>query len=177
MNSDDGAPPPPWWQVVTVGRNPRVTLVRLLVLVALTFLAFRYGFVPIRVTGISMLPSYRDGERRWISPLAARIQGLHRGDVVAVETSGRQLLYLKRVIGLPGERVRIRNGTVQINGEELEETYVAPDRAKWNWPTNSTERVLGPQEFFVVGDNRGMAMDAHYFGVAQRGRILGKLVR
>lgn len=160
-----------------MGRNPRVTLLRLLALVALTFLAFRYGFVPIRVTGISMLPGYRDGERRWISPLAARIQGLQRGDVLAVESTGRQLLYLKRLVGLPGERVRIVNGVVQINGEALEEPYVAPDRAKWNWPTNSAERVLGPQEYFVVGDNRGMAMDAHYFGVAQRGRILGKLVR
>ena len=71
-----------------------MTLVRLLVLVALTFLAFRYGFVPICVTGISMLPSYRDGNDAGSVPWrpASRVAP---GDVVAVETSGRQLLYLK----------------------------------------------------------------------------------
>ncbi|MBN8247993.1 MAG: signal peptidase I [Verrucomicrobia bacterium] len=170
-------PRPPWWQVIAVGRNPRLTLVRLLALVVLTVVTFRVAFVPVRVTGISMLPGYKDGERRWISPLLTRIQGLRRGDVVAIRTSGRRLLYLKRIIGLPGERVRILQGQVQVDGNPLAESYVAPDRLKWNWPTHGTERVLGPAEYLVIGDNRSMPADAHYFGVADRERILGKLVR
>lgn len=177
MNSLEGAPPAPWWQVIAVGRNPRLTLVRLLALVALTLLIFRFGVVPVRVTGISMMPTFKDGERRWISPVWARLRGLDRGDVVAIETSGRRLLYLKRIVGLPGERVQIRKGEVLVDGQPLAEPYVAPERAKWNWPTNGTERTLGPQEFLVIGDNRGMPVDAHYFGVADRQRILGKLIR
>ncbi|MEN9677528.1 MAG: hypothetical protein RIS76_3424 [Verrucomicrobiota bacterium] len=177
MNSSEGAPPAPWWQVIAVGRNPRVTLVRLLALAGLTVLIFRHGVIPVRVTGISMQPAYRDGERRWISPLWARFDGLHRGDVVAIQTSGRKLLYLKRILGLPGERVRIRKGEVLINDDPLTEPYVAPQRAKWNWPTNGLDRTLGIDEYLVVGDNRSMPADSHYFGVADRDRILGKLIR
>jgi len=170
-------PRPPWWQVIAVGRNPRVTVVRLLVLVALTVVIFRVAFLPIRVTGISMLPNYKDGERRWISPLLTRLQGLRRGDVVAIRTSGREVLYLKRIIGLPGERIRITRGEVRVDGELLSEPYVATNRFQWNWPTNGTDRVLGPGEYLVIGDNRSMAANAHYFGVADRDRILGKLMR
>lgn len=177
MNSSEASPPAPWWRVMAVGRNPRVTLIRLLVLAGLTVFAFREGFFPVRVTGISMLPGFRDGERRWISPMWARFNGLHRGDVVAIRTSGRQLLYLKRIVGLPGERVRIRKGEVLINDEPLSEPYVAADRARWNWPTNGMDRALGSDEFFVVGDNRGMPAASHYFGIAERKRILGKLIR
>lgn len=169
--------PAPWWQVIAVGRNPRLTLIRLVALVALTLWMFRYGLVPVRVSGISMVPSFRDGERRWISPALTRFQGLQRGDVVAIQTSGRHTLYLKRILGLPGERVRIERGVVRINGEPLSEPYLAPDPAAWTWPTNGTDRVIGPSEYFVVGDNRSMAQDAHYFGLADRSRILGKVVR
>lgn len=166
----------PWWMVATLGRNPRVTLIRLLILVALTFLTFRYVFVPIRVTGISMAPTYRDGERRWISPLLTQMKGLHRGDVVAIQMSGRHVMFLKRILGLPGEQVQIKRGVLFVNGERVEEPYVG-QRAPWNWPTNGLPRTLGPGEFLVVGDNRTMPAEHHYFGVADRHRILGKLVR
>ena len=169
--------PAPWWRVVIVGRNPQVTFVRLLVTILLTLLAFQYVFVPVRVTGISMSPAYKDGERRWVSPLLARLQGIHRGDVVSIQTSGRQVMYLKRVIGLPGERVQIRKGDILVNGDRLEEPYILNRSPAWNWPTNGTERLLGPEEYLVVGDNRAMPMDSHYFGVADRRRILGKVLR
>ncbi len=168
--------PTPWWRVVIVGRNPRVTAIRLLVTVLLTVLAFQYVIVPVRVTGISMSPAYKDGERRWVSPLLARVHGIHRGDVVSIQTTGRQVMYLKRVIGLPGEQVQIRKGDVFVNGDRLEEPYILNRSPAWNWPTNGTERVLGPDEFLVVGDNRAMPMDSHYFGVADRRRILGKVI-
>lgn len=177
MESPADKSPTPWWRVVAVGRNPRVTVVRLLVTILLTFLAFRYAIVPVRVTGISMSPAYKDGERRWVSPLLARFQGIDRGDVVSIQTSGRQVMYLKRVVGLPGERVQIRKGDVLVNGDRLEEPYILNRSPAWNWPTNGNERLLGPGEYLVVGDNRAMPMDSHYFGVADRHRILGKVLR
>jgi type IV secretory pathway protease TraF len=54
---------------------------------------------------------------------------------------------------------------------------VAPQRAKWNWPTNGLDRTLGANEYLVIGDNRSMPADSHYFGVADRDRILGKLIQ
>jgi signal peptidase I len=169
--------PVPWWRVVAVGRNPRVTAIRLLALILLTVLTFQYALVPIRVTGISMSPGLKDGERKWISPLMARLTGIRRGDVVAIQTSGRQVMYLKRVIGLPGERVQIRKGDVYINGNLLPEPYLFNRSTAWDWPKDGQPRLLGPNDYFVVGDNRAMPPQNHYFGVADRSRILGKVIR
>ncbi len=177
MNSPELAAPVPWWKVASVGRNPRVTLIRLSVLILLTFLGFRYVFVPIRVTGISMTPGFKDGERRWVSPLWMRWSGIARGDVVAIQMTGRHGMLLKRVVGLPGERIRITKGNVLIDDEMLVEPYIFNRSASWNWPTNSPERLLGPGEYFVVGDNRAMPLENHYHGIAERHRILGKIIR
>lgn len=86
-------------------------------------------------------------------------------------------MYLKRVIGLPGERIRIAKGDVLVDGEPLSEPYLLNRSPAWNWPTNGADRILGPDEYFVVGDNRAMPLENHYFGVADRKRILGKVVR
>jgi signal peptidase I len=84
---------------------------------------------------------------------------------------------VKRVIGLPGERVAIRNGTVYINGEPLDEPYVRLKRRPWNYPKNSSEpRELGPNEYFIVGDNRSLGEDYHDFGVVNESRIIGKVI-
>jgi signal peptidase I len=85
-------------------------------------------------------------------------------------------LYLKRIIGLPGERVRIVRGTVLVNGEPLDEPYV-PKRAPWDWPTDRPEWKLGAGEFLFIGDNRTMPMRDHEFGVQKRERIAGKVWR
>ena len=77
------------------------------------------------------------------------------------------------MIGLPGEHVHIARGRVFINGEPLEEPYVVK-RAAWNWPRDKDEEVLGPDEFLVIGDNRGMPQDRHEFGIANRERLVGR---
>lgn len=168
--------PVPWWQIVTVGRNPRVTVVRLIVLAGLTFFVLRYLFLPVRVTGISMLPTYRDGERRFVNRVLYRFRAPERGDIVAIRTTGLSILYMKRIIGLPGERVRIRRGVVLINGEPLDEPYLEKP-LPWNWPPKGEERVLGPDEYLFIGDNRTMPVELHEFGVQKRSRIVGKVVR
>lgn len=166
----------PWWQIIAVGRNPAFTLVRLIVLVALTFFVFRYLALPVRVTGISMLPGFKDGQRKFVNRTAYWFAEPQRGDVVAVRTTGLQNLYMKRVVGLPGERVRITRGTTHINDEPLDEPYVAKPNPRWRWPLDgSRERKLGPAEYLVVGDNRSMDVENHVFGVVPRERILGKV--
>ena len=85
--------------------------------------------------------------------------------------AGPHVLYVKRVVGLPGERVAISGGQVQIDGTPLSEPYVR-HRRPWDVP----EVTLGPRELFVIGDNRGMSQGEHDFGRAQADRILGKVV-
>ena len=166
--------PMPWWQIVTVGRNPKVTAIRLAVTVALVVFAWNFLCVPIRVTGSSMLPTYVDGQRRFLNRLAYRFAEPRRGEVVAIKTSGLHNLYLKRIIALPGESVRIVRGTVEIDGGPLAEPYV-PKRLPWNWPTDRPEWKLGAAEYLFIGDNRTMLMRDHEFGVQKRERIAGKV--
>jgi signal peptidase I len=171
-------PPAPWWQVVAIGRNPRTTLVRLAITLVLVFIGFRVSIQPILVQGISMQPTYKDGQRRFLNQLAYRFAPPQRGDVIGIREAGKQVLLLKRVIGLPGERLRIVQGTVLINGEPLEEPYLLPptngvrNPARWN----VAEVELQGDEHYVIGDNRSMRQDDHYFGIASRNRIVGRLM-
>lgn len=169
---------PSWWQIITVGRNPRTTLIRLTVTAVLVYVGFHVSIQPIRVSGISMAPSYRDGESKFVNKLAYRMAPPRRGDVVAIRDAGRQVLLLKRVIALPGEKIRIFRGTVFINGEPLDEPYLKPpgpgvrNPAAWN----ISEIQLDPNEHYVIGDNRSMRQEDHYFGRVDDARIIGRLI-
>jgi signal peptidase I len=118
-----------------------------------------------------MLPSYKDGRVNFINRLAYRNHPPQRGDVVGVRFAGPSVMLLKRVVGLPGERIGFSTGHVTVNGKSLDEPYPL-------WPSNwEREPVeLAPDEYFVVGDNRTMPMRDHTFGIAKRERILGKLM-
>jgi signal peptidase I len=153
------------------GQNPRRTAVRVLVLAAVSFITFRWVLIPIRTEGSSMLPTYTPDKLHFVNRLAYGAGGPARGDVVAIQMAGPHVLYVKRVVGLPGERVAIAGGQVQINGTALTEAYVR-HRRPWDVP----EVTLGPREYFVVGDNRGMSVGDHDFGRVQVDRILGRVV-
>ncbi len=169
--SSDGKQPVSWLRRLTIGRNPRVTLIRAVILGILTVVLFKTILLPVRVTGISMAPTYRDGRVNFINRLAYRKHDPQRGDVVGVRFAGPSVMLLKRVVGLPGERVGFSRGQVTVNDTPLDEPYL-----RWpsKWEREPVE--LGPDEFFVVGDNRTMPMRDHTFGIAKRERILGKLM-
>jgi signal peptidase I len=80
-------------------------------------------------------------------------------------------MYLKRIVGLPGETISFSGGRVMINGEPLEEPY---EKGACDW--NCAPVSLGPAEYFVVGDNRSMSQLDHVFGKAERSRIVGRVV-
>lgn len=152
-----------------IGRHPRFTLIRALALVVVSLITFTYILLPVRVTGGSMEPNYRDHRINFIYRLAYRRQEPQRGDVVGIRYAGPSIMLLKRIIGLPGERIGFTNGRVTVNGQLLDEPYL---KLSCNW--NREPILLGPDEYFVVGDNRSMPMRQHYFGIAERRRILGK---
>lgn len=177
MGHKENSSSPPWWQVVAVGRNPTVTFFRLLLLVAITFGVFQYVIVPIRVTGISMESTYRDGQRLYLNRLSLRMHPPQRGDILGIQMSGSSVLLLKRVIGLPGERVAIRKGQVYINGDSLDEPYLNQPVTPWNYPTHGGERVLEANKYLMIGDNRTMPQDLHEWGLIDGDRLVGRLRR
>ncbi len=154
-----------------IGRHPARTLVRVLVIVALAFLVFGYVLLPVRARGPSMMPTIDEGRLLFVNTLAYRWFEPQRGDVVAIRMAGWHLVYVKRVVGLPGDRLAIAGGIVLVDGQPLAEPYVHR-RAAWN----VAETVLGRDEYFAIGDNRGMDQRQHDFGIAKRARIIGKVL-
>jgi signal peptidase I len=162
---------PSWWQVLVIGRNPKRTLVRLLIWVATAALVSRFVLIPIRIEGVSMLPTYHDHKVNFVNRLAYWFHAPRRGDVVAIRTTGFSIMYMKRIIGLPGETVAFHRGHAVIDGALLDEPYV---KYPCDWEL-APER-LGPDEYYFVGDNRNMLAVDHYKGHTHRYRIVGKVL-
>ena len=154
-----------------VGRNPRKTLLRIAVIIGTALVVFGGILVPLRLSGISMLPTYHDGTFNFANRAAYWMGEPARGDVVAIRMAGPHAFYVKRIIGMPGERIEIVAGTVTVNDEVLLEPTVVR-RAPWNLEPVT----LAPGEFFVVGDNRSMKIENHDLGRVNRRRIVGKLL-
>jgi len=167
---------PGWLQVAIIGRNPKVTLIRAVILAVFCIFAYKTTLLHIRIEGISMMPTYQDGSKHFVNRLAYLWHPPRRGDVVGIRLNPRiahpSIMYLKRIIGLPGETVAFADGRVLINGQILNEPYEKAD-CDWNLPPVE----LGPNEYFVVGDNRSMPSQFHVFGSIDRDQIVGKALR
>jgi signal peptidase I len=173
MQSEANNRGPAWWlRTIIIGRKPGFTFIRIVVLVVTTFVVFRYVLLPpVRITGPSMLPTLSENSVHFVNRLAYFRHGPRRGDVVSIRLAGNSIMYMKRIVGLPGETVEFSDGRLLINGEVLEEPYV---KSPYRW--DRPPQKLGPDEYFVVGDNRIMPIDDHYLGAATRDRIVGKLL-
>lgn len=149
------------------GRRPRRTAVRVLVLLGVSLVTFRWLLIPVWTEGPSMLPTYSSGKLNLVNRMAYVGSKPRRGDVVAVRLAGASVVYIKRIVGLPGERISIHRGQVFIDGDLLLEPYVRHQRV---WDIE--EVALGPREYYLLGDNRGESD----FGRVDQLRILGRLV-
>jgi signal peptidase I len=154
-----------------LGKSAGRSLVRGLLTALALLLGSWFVIVPVRAHGPSMTPTYADGQLLFVNRLAYRMAPIRRGDVVAITLRGGKAVLVKRIIGLPGERVRIDAGQVVINGEPLDEPYCV-----YRLPWNIQETQLGPAEVFVIGDNRSMLEKYHDFGRAGVDRILGRMM-
>lgn len=139
-------------------------------LIALLFVLFLYQ--PVRVEGFSMMPRLENNERIFINKFIYNFEEIHRGDVVVfwypLDTSKS---FIKRVIGLPGDRVQIVHGRVYVNGRRLVEPYVLPRyRDPWSYP----EVVVPAHHYFVLGDHRNSSNDSRSWGCLDRDFIYGK---
>jgi signal peptidase I len=168
----DAAQEPPLLTRMLIGRNPKRTLVRIIILVAVCFVIRGFVLLPVKIEGPSMLPTYPDHGIHIINRLAYVFHEPQRGDVVAIGLqAGDHVMYLKRIVGLPGETVAFHQGQLYINGQPVEEPYV---RLRDNWEHEAES--VGLDEYYEVGDNRDMAWDDHIHGRGKRDHIVGKLL-
>jgi signal peptidase I len=156
---------------ILIGKSLGRTLIRGLCVAALLIGASKFLLVPVRAHGISMLPTYEEGQFIFVNRLAYRFSPVKRGDVVAIRLNGEDSVLVKRIIALPGETVRIVGGQVIIDGFPLDEPY-----RRYYVPWNMRDDTVGADEVFVIGDNRSMSLEAHEFGFARQDRILGRAI-
>jgi signal peptidase I len=154
-----------------IGRSLGRSLVRGLTVATLLLAASRFLLVPVRAHGISMMPALEEGQFIFVNRLAYRFGPVQRGDIVAITLREHNAVLVKRIIALPGERIRIEQGQVFVDDMPLDEPYVTY-RIAWD----VEEMRLGAGEVFVIGDNRSMPARLHDFGSANRDRILGAAV-
>lgn len=173
MNEIDQPEPPPikpastgFWRRFVSGRSTFHTRFRILGVAIGALVLFKFILIPIKVVGFSMFPTYKPGEVNYINRFAYRSTPPERGDIVSIGTTGRHVTILKRVLGVPGDVVRMRKGDVYVNGEKIEEPYAL------NGDGLSTKQPvrLGDEEYWVVGDNRMISE----FGKINQRLILGK---
>ena len=131
------------------------------------------------VDGPSMEPNFYTGQRVIVSRLNYMFSDPQRGEIIVFDSPDRPGIdppLIKRVIGQPGDTVEIRDTQVFINGQPLNETYINEPCNSGRCPDESW--TLGPDEFFVMGDNRNRSRDSRVFGPVQRNHIIGEaLVR
>lgn len=144
------------------------------VLIAVVSIVFIYQ--PVKVEGTSMTPGLDDQERIFINKFTYRfgLGNIERGDTVVFRAPvDPDKEYIKRVIGLPGDRVRIEHGQVYVNGQALVEPYIQDDYRDYS---SMEEKVVPAGRYFVLGDHRNSSSDSRAWGWVPRDMIYGKAV-
>ncbi len=136
------------------------------------FIVFLYQ--PVKVEGTSMMPGLDDQERIFINKFVYRFETINRGDIVVFHYPlDPAKSYIKRVIGVAGDHVRIESGRVYVNGRRIYEPYVPGVYAdQRSYP----EVVVPPHHYFLLGDHRTMSDDSRDFGPVDARYIYGKAV-
>lgn len=137
---------------------------------------------PFQVSGNSMLPNLHNQEFLIVDKLSYYLHEPERGDIIVlIPPQDTEVYYVKRIIGLPGEKIEFLDGQVIIHskdhpeGVKLEEPYLSADNAQTYWPTHENKIIDIPQDnFFVMGDNRRASNDSRSWGILNRHNIEGR---
>jgi signal peptidase I len=140
-----------------------------ILLALVLFLVINALSARVRVENVSMRPTLQPGEFLLVNRVAYKLGEPSIGDIIVFHAPGESDLdYIKRVIGLPGDQVRIQGGTVYVNDQPLYETYIAEKpsyNGTWDVPAD---------QYFVLGDNRNNSSDSHMWGFVPDEDIVGR---
>jgi signal peptidase I len=144
-------------------------LIETLLLALVLYLGINAVSARVRVDGFSMVPTLQDGEYVFVSKVSYKLGDPQHGDIIVFRYPGEPPQDLiKRIIGLPGDSIRVSGSMVYVNGEALVEPYIAASplyQGNWQVP---------PGNLFVLGDNRNDSSDSHSWGLLPIENIIGK---
>ena len=157
-----------------IGAGVGVWLRDLIISLAISAFIIIFLYQPVKVEGTSMMPSLEDQERIFVNKFVYRLEPIGRGDIVVFRyPRDPSKSYIKRVIGMAGDRIRIDAGQVYVNGQALDEAYVP---SEYTDARSYPEITVPPNSYFVLGDHRSMSNDSRDFGAVNQSFIYGKAV-
>lgn len=146
-----------------------IDTVETILLALVLFLVINALSARVRVENVSMQPTLKPGEFLLVNRVAYKLSDPSIGDIIIFHAPGSSDVdYIKRVIGLPGDEVRISDGIVYVNEQPLYEPYIA------NPPNYTGQWSVPPDEYFVLGDNRNNSSDSHLWGFIPTDEIVGR---
>lgn len=148
-------------------------LIAIVIALAIAFVIKGFVFDLIQVSGTSMVPTLHNGDRVAVEKLSLYTNNIKRDQIVILDSGDKEhTIYIKRVIGLPGENLEIKNGFVYINGKKLNEPYLKPGTF-----TSGDIKITVPENtVFVLGDNREVSEDSRYIGPIPLNRLKGHAI-
>lgn len=139
---------------------------------------YAFLFRPFQVNGQSMFPTFHDGEYILTNLIALRLEPLKRGDVIVFKAPvDAEKDFIKRVIGLPGDKVMVSGGKVYINGKQLDESAYLDSHVKTGpgaYLGEGQTITVPPNNWFVMGDNREFSSDSRECGLVSKDKLIGK---
>jgi signal peptidase I len=149
----------------------------IVIILALMVMVYLFIMSPQEISGSSMVPTFLNAEYILTNKVEYKFHLPKRGDVVVFKSpKNKDVDYIKRVIGLPGETVKLENGKFYVNGNIVEEPYLDPElyTSGEGFLTEGDETVVPPNYYFVAGDNRPHSMDSRDFGPIPLDDFIGK---
>lgn len=133
------------------------------------------------VVGDSMTPTLQENDQVLVEKVSKFFGGIHYGDIVTIRTrdlpqheDGPNII--KRVIGMPGDTIELKNGSVYRNGEFLLEPYLSPELLTERRSSQFSKMTLGLKEYYVMGDNRGVSLDSRSIGPIPLNNMIGEVL-
>ena len=123
-----------------------------------------------------MLPTLRDGDRFLLNRLVYHYRQPQRGDVVVIKDPGHTDYAVKRIVGMPLDSLRLKNGRVYVNDKPFSEPYLTGGTQTFTPDSRENWIMIGQNSFFVLGDNRAVSEDSRYYGAVRREQIIGRLL-
>jgi signal peptidase I len=146
----------------------------LVISLAISCFIIVFLYQPVKVEGTSMMPELQDQERIFVNKFVYRLAPIQRDDIVVFRyPRDPSKSFIKRVVGVAGDRIRINEGQVLVNGRRLNEDYVPPE---YKDQRSMTEIVVPASSYFVLGDHRSLSNDSRDFGPVNQSYIYGKAV-
>lgn len=158
------------------------TIETIVIAAAIFVIVYLFLVQPHQIRGVSMVPTFQDREYILTDKISYRFSSPERGDVIVFQApKDHELDFIKRIIGLPGEKIKIQNGNVFVyndkfsNGLQVSEPYTSdPYTSPGDYAKEGEVIIIGSDQYFVMGDNRPRSSDSRFWGLVSRKEIIGK---